>query len=306
MAELTVIYSVYNRSGLFRNGLKTLLWQTLSPEKFEVLVIDDGSTEDIPKLLREFKDSLRIRYIRYDHTKHPIYQELNPDGLTEEVWFHTQAISANIGIRKAESEYICISQPEMLHAPDNLRRGLELARTNRQVFAELWLATERFNDWLREKEVTTYPFEELLAQAMNCGTEYAFEPPGDHLYWYIQFFPKIAAIQIGGVDEEYLRGVYAEDDNFKARLRMNGLEELYAGRADRRTPFQPNIVAGIHQSHYHEKELYKKQDRDGLLWQRGSETNRSRWLQWRNNPQAMANEGKEWGNFDYITEEVVI
>ncbi|MCR4307721.1 MAG: hypothetical protein NUV80_04100, partial [Candidatus Berkelbacteria bacterium] len=120
--------------------------------------------------------------------------------------------------------------------------------------------------------------------------------------WYICFFPRLSALAIGGVDEEYLRGVYAEDDNFKARLRMAEISELYAGRRQLNGTTE-NFIVGIHQSHLNEKELYKKQDRASNFWNNGAEINRQRWRNFCANPVMMANEGKDWGSFDYILDE---
>lgn len=301
MPKLSLIYSVFNRTELFKCGLESIAQQNFPLDELEIVIVDDGSTEDIKDFL-EFFPELHFKYIRFDHTKHPIWQELNPNG-TEEEWYHTQAISANIGIRKATSDFICISQPEMIHAPYNLAKGLELAQHNRQVFAELYLATQKFNDWLKKHDMTTCDYETLYNKAMSFDTEYPFDPPGDHLYWYIHFFPRQQALAIGGVDEEYLRGVYAEDDNFKSRLRMAGTEEIYAGRPDRNIPYNQHYVLGIHQSHLYEKDLYKKQDRNGDMWNRGSQINRQRWSEWCQAPRIQANEGKDWGSFDLITEE---
>jgi hypothetical protein len=203
----------------------------------------------------------------------------------------------------ASGEFICISQPEMLHNPYNLALGLDLTVNSRQVFAELWLATQLFNDWLKDIDISTVKFTDLYAKAQSFGCEYPFEPPGDHLYWYIQFFPRATALAIGGVDEEYLRGVYAEDDNYKVRLRMAGCEELYAGRSDRNIPYDNSQIIGIHQSHLFEKGMYKKQDRNGQMWNKGATINRKRWTEWREKPTIVANEGKDWGSLDLITEQ---
>lgn len=305
MPQLSLVYSIFNRSKLFQRGLETIASQTFPLNELEVVVVDDGSTEDIKKLLKKFPQ-LNFRYVRYDHTRHPIWQELNPDGVERE-WYHTQAISANIGIKKATADFVCISQPEMLHAPNNLSRGLEIARTGRQVFAELWLATDRFNQYMDIKKNRSKPFPDIFAKATEFGTEYPFEPPSNHLYWYIQFFPKQPALAIGGVDEEYLRGVYAEDDNFKSRLRMAGIEEFYAGRHDTTNPpTGSDHIIGIHQSHYYERTLYPKQNRDGSMWNKGAETNRRRWTQWCAGPQIKANEDRDWGSELLVIEDVQI
>lgn len=271
-------------------------------EDFELVVVDDGSTEDIRKVLRPYFGKININYIRVDHTKHPIWQELNPDGVERE-WYHTQALTANIGLKKSQGEICCISQPEMLHCPSNFDVGYSFSKSqNKQAFTEIVYATDRFNEWLDTHRWTRLHYDELLAEADRHGKEYEIFFPDQEMYWYIQFFPRIPAIQIGGVDEEYLRGVYAEDDNFKARLRMDGYPEVYMGR-QHPTHTAIGRIVGIHQSHRDEGRLYKKQDREGQMWDRGQRVNRERWAEWCRNPHALANQGKNWGDESLIVEE---
>lgn len=268
----------------------------MRPEDFELVVIDDNSTEDITKVLKPYIGRFNIRYIKADTSKHPFYSG-----------YHTQAVTANIGIKKSQGEICCISQPEMIHGPHNLLKGYEQSKINtKQIFAELILANDRFNQWLDENDFLEQSFDNLVDLATRFGREYEFAnlPEQDffEMYWYICFFPKNSAIGIGGVDEEYLRGVYAEDDNFKSRLRMAGVGELYYGRRQPNA-LTDNFVVGIHQSHKFEEDLYPKQERDSNFWNNGAEINRQRWRNWCMEPKMMANEGMDWGSESYIIKE---
>lgn len=52
--DFTVIVPTYNRSSLLRRLLQALAGQTMSPERFEVVVVDDGSSDDTPETLACF------------------------------------------------------------------------------------------------------------------------------------------------------------------------------------------------------------------------------------------------------------
>ena len=61
----SVVIPVYNRTDLLRAVLDGLAKQTISPSQFEVLVCDDGSTEDLTPVVTGFQGALpRLRHLR--------------------------------------------------------------------------------------------------------------------------------------------------------------------------------------------------------------------------------------------------
>jgi glycosyltransferase involved in cell wall biosynthesis len=61
--KCSVIVPTFNRRTLLRHTLDSLTLQDVPFETFEVIVVDDGSTDDSHKEIEQFKDRLRIRYI---------------------------------------------------------------------------------------------------------------------------------------------------------------------------------------------------------------------------------------------------
>jgi len=57
-----VIVPTYNRSWLLRETLRQLTRQSLPVADFEVIVSDDGSSDDTAEVVTEFANRLRIRY----------------------------------------------------------------------------------------------------------------------------------------------------------------------------------------------------------------------------------------------------
>ncbi|GAA3126491.1 glycosyltransferase family 2 protein [Streptosporangium carneum] len=58
----SVIVPTYNRRELLRHTLVSLTMQSLPRERFEVLVVDDGSSDGTPAVVEEFRDVLNLRY----------------------------------------------------------------------------------------------------------------------------------------------------------------------------------------------------------------------------------------------------
>lgn len=108
--KISVIIATYNRMESLRNTLEALVNQDFSKSDFEVLVVDDGSSDNTQQVLAGFKNS----------------------GLLDLHFFHQQnrgpAAARNLALRQAGAEIIaftdddCIPQPGWLTA---IAKGFE-------------------------------------------------------------------------------------------------------------------------------------------------------------------------------------
>lgn len=310
--KVSVVLSCYNRSELFARGLKSYTWQTMNPDEFEIIIVDDNSTEDLSEVYKPYIGKLNIKHIKFDHKKHPIWHIMNDPEYKrtyhvpedQENHYHTPALSTNIGIHHARGDVICTSQPEVILSPDALKMGYNHVKFGGyQSYGEVVMASQAFNDWLT-LNFEGRTFDELLNTVDHYGREHTFMHEQGEMYWILAFYLKEKCLEINGVDLEYLKGVYAEDDNFRTRIRLAGTNDHYAGRTGQKQGSQGNVI-GIHQSHSHEKNLYKKQDRQSVFWEMGASLNRKRWGEFCQNPVKMANENLNfneiWG-VDTVTE----
>ncbi len=64
---VSAIIPTRNRAGLLAAALDSLRVQTLPQEQFEVLVVDDGSTDTTRNVCRDFQPRLPLRYFRIEH-----------------------------------------------------------------------------------------------------------------------------------------------------------------------------------------------------------------------------------------------
>lgn len=107
MCKVTIALSVYNVEQFVRASLDCLLGQTF--KDFELLCIDDASTDDTWKILQEYanKDK-RIRLLR---------QEKN-QGLS---------VSRNLAIKEAKGEHLLMLDGDDLFAPDMVEKAYNKA-----------------------------------------------------------------------------------------------------------------------------------------------------------------------------------
>jgi len=61
--KVSVIIPTFNRALLIMRAIESVLDQTY--QDFEVIVVDDGSSDETQKVLRDLKDE-RIRYFRHE------------------------------------------------------------------------------------------------------------------------------------------------------------------------------------------------------------------------------------------------
>ena len=94
---VSVIMPTYNRRNYIRESLDSVLAQDFFD--FEVIVVDDGSTDGTEEVVRPYQD--RIRYIRQEN--------------------RGAGAARNIGIRKARGQYIAFMDSDDLSKPHHLK-----------------------------------------------------------------------------------------------------------------------------------------------------------------------------------------
>lgn len=108
---ISVIIPVYNRAKVFEKSLESLIRQKY--KDFEVIVVDDGSTEDIRSIFIKYKDKLDIKYF---------YQE------------NRGAPSArNVGLSKTNGEYVIFFDADLYAFEDMLFKMNNILKQNPEI-----------------------------------------------------------------------------------------------------------------------------------------------------------------------------
>ena len=102
---VSVIIPTYNRANLVGKAIKSVLSQTY--QDFEIIVIDDGSTDNTREVIRGFKDK-RVKYIKEYKKNRGI------------------SVTRNIGIKMARGKYIALLDSDDEFLPERLRKQVQL------------------------------------------------------------------------------------------------------------------------------------------------------------------------------------
>jgi glycosyltransferase involved in cell wall biosynthesis len=96
---ISVLLPTYNSASIIGHSIKSILNQTF--HDYELLILDDGSTDDTESIVSQFKDG-RIRYLKYPH-----------HGLSE---------TLNAGLREAKCEIVARMDAGDLSLPERFEK----------------------------------------------------------------------------------------------------------------------------------------------------------------------------------------
>jgi glycosyltransferase involved in cell wall biosynthesis len=182
---ISVVIPTYNSASFLPQSVESVLQQTY--DNFEVIIVDDGSTDDTETVLLPYKE--KIRYIKKANS--------GPSG------------ARNLGIAEARGEFIAFQDADDIWVPEKLQLQMDYL-TNHPKIAVLHTDLTQFNHQgevsfsLKERYGSIpsgYIFEELLV---------------NHAVTLSTIIVRRSCIDEVGAFDESLIG--AEDYNFYLRL----------------------------------------------------------------------------------------
>jgi len=105
MVEASVIIPTYNRSWILRKSLEALFNQNYPKDKYEIILIDDGSTDDTKTMIESLSPSCKLKYLRNEKRM----------GIPR---------TRNRGIREAKGKYIIFTDSDVLATPDFIKQHM--------------------------------------------------------------------------------------------------------------------------------------------------------------------------------------
>jgi glycosyltransferase involved in cell wall biosynthesis len=149
--KVSVIIPVYNGQRFISETIRSALTQTMNAQDYEVIVINDGSTDGSSEVINEYRD--RIVYITQVNC----------------------GVSAarNVGIRRARGEYIAFLDQDDLFSADKLEKMAHYLDSHSQygmVYSYLGRINHR-NEYMRPKRNRQYT-EDIFPKLFNHGYLY--------------------------------------------------------------------------------------------------------------------------------------
>lgn len=158
--KLSVIMPTYNRAQLLPRSVGAIFDQTLNPDQYEVLVVDDGSTNETVTQLQRLASRCSFRHLSQAH--------------------QGAAVARNLGIREARFPILVFIQDDIIVSADFLKEHLRF----HEEFPDSNFALVGYTTWHPELKVT--PFMHWLEHG---GPQFDYDRlipngPADHLAFY--------------------------------------------------------------------------------------------------------------------------
>lgn len=209
--KISVVISTFNRTKLLCELLDALAKQTLPPEEFEVIVIDDGSKDPVAPVLEALKTPYSLTVVTQKNS-----------GV---------AAARHNGIERAKNEIIVVTDDDMLVPPEFLAEHRK-AHLQGATLVLGHIGEEEVA--LRDKPL----FERMHANQLKKFVDYYRDHPdavrGVHVCTGNVSFRRADYMKVGGFDRTLGR---SEDRELGARLEKSGAKLVfsYAARTTNRS-----------------------------------------------------------------------
>jgi glycosyltransferase involved in cell wall biosynthesis len=214
--QVSLVLSTYQRPGHLYRSLVSLAHQQGVDERFEVVVADDGSTDDTEKMVSEFARTAQfpLRFTTHEHRG---------------FWL---ARSRNNGARISHGSYLIFSDGDCLFPPDFIAQHLRLREPAVACSGDRVRMDEHSTSRLNPAIIASGGYQSWIPWYER--RRLAVRLMKDRIYEVLRHpaKPKLTGCNIGvwrhdferinGFDEHF-RGWGCEDDDLAQRLRASGV-----------------------------------------------------------------------------------
>lgn len=202
---VSVVTPTFNRRASVDRYLLALAGQTCSSDRFEVLVVDDGSSDGTADHLRQLRLPYDLRVLEQAHGG--------------------PARARNLGVANARGAIVLFLDDDVVPEPDLIAEHLRSheAGTDRVVVGPMLPPPDSFprSAWVRwEETMLLKQYRDMLAGKYSCTPR--------QFYTANASVPRELFLRVGGFDTSYQR---AEDVELGYRLRDHGAAFVFNNHA---------------------------------------------------------------------------
>ncbi|TAG86400.1 MAG: glycosyltransferase [Bacteroidetes bacterium] len=201
MFKFSLIIPVYNRPDELEELLFSLTKQVFDTQKivFEVIVIEDGSTQKADFLVDKFKEKLELYYFFKENTG--------------------QGFSRNVGFEKAKGDYFIVFDSDCI-IPDNYLQTVfvNIQKSKLDAFGGPDKAHESFTD---VQKAISYAMTSIFSTGGIRGNKKSaekFRPRSFNMGISKQVFQKVGGYKITRMGEDIEFSIRIEKNGFKVGL----------------------------------------------------------------------------------------
>ena len=197
--KLSIIVPIYNVAPYLRKCVDSLLTQDISD--YEIILVDDGSTDDSGAIADELVDAFRLSPLASRLEMRVIHQ--SNSGLSE---------ARNTGIKAAQGDYILFVDSDDYLQPNTLgtlleqaeRDNLDVLRFRYQNVKESGEAFAPYKDMTSYNDYSAVPTDGLIFLNERMGNQ----------CYVVQFLVKTEIVR----QELFTPGIYFEDTDWMPRM----------------------------------------------------------------------------------------
>ncbi len=208
MYKNSLIIPVFNNTPLLRLALLSLIHQSCLPD--EVIISDDGSSENILSVIREYQSQykFKVKYVRQANKGFRL------------------ASCRNNGVRFSQGDYLIFLDQDLIYTKHFVRTMLESRENNHFCVSYPIRLTQSQTQVIEEAIVRAFDFDLLLSKKQLKKIKKQYRK--DKLYYYLKRLklrktgPKLRGgvvginreefFKINGYDENYQRWGNEDDD----------------------------------------------------------------------------------------------
>lgn len=190
---ISLLYPIRNRLVYFQKTIESIKNKNYPIDiinKFEIIVLDSGSEDDIKQYVLNLKNTFAIRYVKYSYPNIQVP--------------HNPAYAFNLGSKLARYNSIVLTSPEIIHKTDVISQLLSLLGNN--ILGKV-VALDK-----DDKETDIIMVSNINRRRDNPG------------FYFIGMYNKFCYNAIGGIDERFMKGLSYEDVDFGLRFKKAKFE----------------------------------------------------------------------------------